>query len=526
MKKICFFLTALFAGVVWANAQNTSPYWSLAGNNNATPASKLGTTNDISLRFYTKNVQRMIINSAAGLVGIGTPAPNSKLHVNSIAGEHAFRAQVNGITKFLVHLNGGVVIGGTLAPPVNGLYVSGNTGIGTSQPSQKLHVVGNGLITGSLNVSSGVSSSQSSGTALYGTSSSGYGVYATSGYTGVYGSGNSYGVYGYSPNNYGVFGSSGYTGVYGNGNSYGVYGFSTSNYGVYGTSSNGVGVYGYSDNLKAGYFYSVNENGIWAKTGRGDKNYAGVFEGNVYTFNSYQTSDKNLKKNIEDVKDAMSIINRLKPKIYEFRNDGKLANMNLPQGRHYGVLAQDLEGVLPNLVREVENEVSVPTKMNPTAASFLTPDGKVSVTQAPQMEIAEKITVKAVNYTELIPVMIKAIQELSAKNDALQNELTELKTSLSKGGNGTAITSSAAFLRQNTPNPFNNNTVISYYIPDNVGYAQIKITDIKGRVIKSFNAAKGEGQINIRAGELPSGTYNYTLYINNKRTDTKQMVLL
>src|SRR5687767_7199071 len=381
MKKISLFSAILLLFVTAGNGQNTSPYWSLAGNNNATPSSKLGTTNDISLRFYTKNVQRMIINSAAGLVGIGTAAPNSKLHVNSIAGEHAFRAQVNGTTKFLVHLNGGVVIGAFLAPPVNGLYVSGNVGIGTSQPSQKLHVVGNGLITGSLTVSTGISSSHGSGTALYGTSSSGYGVYATSGYTGVYGSGNSYGVYGYSANNYGVFGSSGYTGVYGNGNSYGVYGFSTSNYGVYGTSSNGVGVYGYSDNLKAGYFYSVNENGIWAKTGRGDKNYAGVFEGNVYTFNSYQTSDKNLKKNIEDVGDALSIIKRLKPKSYEFRNDGKLANLKLPEGRHYGILAQDLEEVLPNLIREVENEVSVPTKMNPNSTSSST----VSATPRPQM---------------------------------------------------------------------------------------------------------------------------------------------
>ena len=86
--------------------------------------------------------------------------------------------------------------------------------------------------------------------------------------------------------------------------------------------------------------------------------------------------------------------------------------------------------------------------------------------------------------------------------------------------------SSTGFLKQNVPNPVRNNTVISYYIPDNPGFAQIKITDMKGSVIKSFNAAKGEGQINLRSGDLPAGTYNYTLYIGNKTVDTKQMVLV
>src|SRR6185295_4007194 len=111
MKKISFFIAALFLVMIYGYAQNTSPYWSLAGNNNATAASKLGTTNNISLRFYTNNVQRMIINSAAGMVGIGTASPNSRLHINSAAGENPIRAQVNGSTKFFVDDLGGVTIG-------------------------------------------------------------------------------------------------------------------------------------------------------------------------------------------------------------------------------------------------------------------------------------------------------------------------------------------------------------------------------------------------------------------------------
>jgi flagellar hook assembly protein FlgD len=80
-------------------------------------------------------------------------------------------------------------------------------------------------------------------------------------------------------------------------------------------------------------------------------------------------------------------------------------------------------------------------------------------------------------------------------------------------------------LKQNAPNPFSNSTVISYYIPDNAGYAQIKITDIRGSLIKTFNAVNGEGQINIGSSALPAGTYNYTLYARNKKIDTKQMVI-
>ena len=153
MKKIFFFITSLFALVVGSSAQNTSPYWSLSGNNNATSSSKLGTTNAIALRLFTNNSERIRINTS-GLVGIGTTSPNSRLHVNSSSGQQAIRAQVNGTTKFLVHNNGGVAIGTGDVPPANGLYVLGRVGIGISSPLYKLHV-------------------ETSGTAIYGSSTGG-----------------------------------------------------------------------------------------------------------------------------------------------------------------------------------------------------------------------------------------------------------------------------------------------------------------------------------------------------------------
>lgn len=520
MKKIFSLLTVLSALLIFGYAQNTSPYWSLAGNSNATSSSKLGTTNAISLRFYTNNVQRMIINSSNGAVGIGTTTPDSRLHVNSSAGQNAIRAQVNGSTKFFVDDLGGTSIGGTSTPPANGLYVSGSVGIGTATPSFKLQVMG---------AAYGISGSGTS-YGVYGSSTSGYGVTGSSGYLGVYGSGSTYGLYG----------SGGTYGAYASGSSYGVYGTSSGGYGVAGISSSSYAVYGsgyigtigygtYAGAWGDGDTYGLvgygGPYGVWA-TGT---SYAGHFQGSVYSTGTYQGSDKALKKNITEFNSAMDIINKLKPRQYEFRSDGNYTQMNLPSGSHYGLIAQDVEQVLPNVVKATEFNANmkrpVPLKTDRDGKPVKTADNAVALKP-------EIINFKAVNYIELIPIIIKAMQEQDIDKDKkisdLQNQINELKSlvqALTKQGNNTSSLSTA-FLKQNAPNPSNNNTVIGYYIPDNVSNAQIKITDIKGSVIKTFDASKGEGQLNLKRGELPAGTYNYTLYINNKTADTKQMILV
>ena len=149
-------------------------------------------------------------------------------------------------------------------------------------------------------------------------------------------------------------------------------------------------------------------------------------------------------------------------------------------------------------------------------------------------------------YDNFISPLVKSVQELSRENDEkdslisdlqtqvnekdslisdLQTQFNDLQSMITKALNGIPITSSG-YLKQNAPNPFSRNTVISYQVPHNAGHAQIRITDVTGRLIKVFNAAKGEGKINIRNGELPAGTYSYTLYVDNNIVDTRQMVML
>ena len=435
----------------------TAQNWSLVGNNNATSSSKLGTTNNISLRFYTNNVQRMIINSAAGLVGIGTASPSARLHINSASGKSPLQVQVNGSTKLLIDQYGTVAIGTSIFTTSYKLLIS--------------------------------SSSKS----------------------GIYTNGVDFGVRATSPN----------IGVQGYGSVKGVFGYSNTN--------GGKGVNGYAEQGYGGFFESFNGTALYAKTYNGF--YAAVFYGNVFSSGTYYGSDKNIKKNIQEVSNAMNIINQLKPKRFDFRSDGKYASLNLPKGNHFGLIAQELEEVLPDLVKENSHDIydKVPE------VEAISAQGEKVLPPKEEDYGKEIIKIKAVNYTELITILIKGMQEqqtqmqqLTTEKDKqiadLQSQINDLKFLISKN-NGAVVTSSTAFLKQNIPNPASSNTIISYYIPGNAGYAQIRITDIKGRVIKTFSASRDEGQIKIRSGELPAGVYNYTLYLNDKNIDTKQMVI-
>ncbi|HTE30857.1 MAG TPA: tail fiber domain-containing protein [Chryseolinea sp.] len=411
-------------------AQNTSPFWSVAGNSNASAASKLGTTNAIPLSLYTSNATRLFI-SPTGFVGIGTTAPIYKLHVDAGAGNAA----------------------------------------------------------------------------IYG---------KTTGNFAVYGAGGKYGVYGAGA--YGVAGS-GTQGVWGSGTSDGVYGVSTSGHGVSGISTNSYGVNASSTNS-----YGI----VAAST---NAYYAGVFYGHVYTSAGYVTSDGNLKKNIQEFSDAMEIIKTLQPKHYEFKTDAKYAPLHLSPGAHFGLIAQDLEKVLPGLVHE--SIMNVPVDDPAQVLQPETPDGKDPNTNTISKPSGKTVnfTIKAVNYQELIPIMIKAMQEqqlqiedLKKKADEvdeLKKELADLKAVVT--GNRTNI--KTAYLEQNAPNPVNGTTIIRYHLPESTQSAVLNITNGQGQLMKIMTLNIGSGQARINTSAFAAGTYNYTLTVDGKITDTRRMVI-
>lgn len=77
MKKLISIITLLLALINMAYAQS----WSLNGNAVA-DSSKLGSTNNKPVRFFTNNLERMRLTTTGNL-GLGTQSPGARLHVVS-----------------------------------------------------------------------------------------------------------------------------------------------------------------------------------------------------------------------------------------------------------------------------------------------------------------------------------------------------------------------------------------------------------------------------------------------------------
>lgn len=227
----------------------------------------------------------------------------------------------------------------------------------------------------------------------------------------------------------------------------------------------------------------------------------------------------------------MGIINKLKPKHYEFKSDVQYTSLHLPHGKHYGLLAQDIEQVLPDLVHE-EN-FHIPVSAEAEVIQPKTSDRRDINQHRPAMPPkTDNISVKAVNYIELIPIMIKAMQE---QNQVIQQQhekiemLTQKLNGLTASANNSAVNVQLAnaYLGQSIPNPAKNTTAISYNnLPSNVN-AKLLVFNAQGKMIRQINLNKGkDGSVKLDVSLLSAGTYTYSLLLNERLVETKTMEIV
>ena len=84
----------------------------------------------------------------------------------------------------------------------------------------------------------------------------------------------------------------------------------------------------------------------------------------------------------------------------------------------------------------------------------------------------------------------------------------------------------APYLLNNYPNPFNETTVIKYYLPKTSQKASINILDITGRKLKTYTLSNGYGKIIVNVKELKNGIYLYNMIVDGQIITHKKMAIV
>lgn len=484
---------------------NNTTIQTLASGNNLSINAKvtnLDVPGNLILQANTNNVQAF----KTGNVGIGTLNPLQKLHVNgaSILADN---------TIIYPRLYASSVVAGLVRDTATWTAVSGvggrnaNTGttwaIGSSASNLQIGF-SNGTTDNSLQTAIQVSGTRNvllnpvSGNTGIGTLSPGYkldvsgsGVYAAR-FINTSASGR--GLYASCSNTagsgYGVLGYGGYIGIVGQANlggagaRYGVYGYATggtiANYGVYGAAP--------------------------ANAGGTNSNWAVYASGSMYATSGFFSSDAKLKKDVTTFENAMDKINQLQPRTYNFKTD-EFKYMNLPAEKQYGFIAQELEKVFPEMVRKVVQPIDVDNKEK------------------------GNIEFKAINYTELIPVLTQALKEQNSEIETLKAAMAEMKEMMKSQGK--SINSGAAGSDTKTnatkvyPNPSSGSSITIEHFTTNEIPVYVSITDIQGRQVsaKQFSpCAHCTNKFSMDVSTLSNGVYTVSI-LNNGKSSVQKIVI-
>jgi hypothetical protein len=276
-----------------------------------------------------------------------------------------------------------------------------------------------------------------------------------------------------------------------------------------------IGVYGYA-----------NSNPI--------SEYAGFFDGDVWingpataTGFAATTSDENFKKEINDITNANDLLMQLNPKSFYFDTLNQYG-FNFSNRKQYGLIAQQVENILPELVSDKLKPATVDT-----TGAIVNPS----------------VNYKTLNYDAFISILIKGHQEQNAiisHQDSMINELNNRLNNLENcinslnlcnqnqptqmaqpttGQTITLNTVQSIVLNQNVPNPFAEQTVITFSLPENIQKANILFYDSNGKMINNVDIKeRGNSQLNVFANDLSTGIYTYTLVADGQIVATKKMV--
>ena len=335
-------------------------------------------------------------------------------------------------------------------------------------------------------------------------------------------------------------------GIVGNSDTYSL--DTNTSIGVRGEASHGfntVGVYG------GKYFFSSYHNfaGIYGTTNSGSPyfqypgSYAGYFVGTVratgpmyaqafYTPSTNLTGGNigsnpsaNLIRNEERVTDKLRNVSS-----FELQHNKIDVLVEKPTPVEEYLNGRDLKQLTKKEFLRLDSirKNVLPEKTDPLASVNYGLDAEQLKAMFPKLVQQDDEGNYSINYIEMIPLLVKSINELS-------EELEELKGHYSNKARAQAETTSIednisavdmVRMDQNKPNPFSESTVIGLNIPEKTQKANIFIYDLSGKQIQNVMVTeRGETNITVYAKDLNAGMYIYTLVVDGKVVVTRRMMM-
>lgn len=223
----------------------------------------------------------------------------------------------------------------------------------------------------------------------------------------------------------------------------------------------------------------------------------------VWTYWHGSPSDSRIKENIREISGSLGLILKLNGVKYDLKKEyaydesmvtDETMKIKLEKDRKdkLGFIAQDVEKILPEVVF-----------------------------------YDDSADMYGIDYSKIVPVLVEAIKEQNKLILNLQNKVKETDTELKSAEQDyELIENGEAYLSQNQPNPFNENTTITYFLPSTIQKATFYIYDMNGKQLKSRGIAEREnGSIVIYANELNPGIYYYSLIADELVIGTNNMIL-
>jgi hypothetical protein len=177
------------------------------------------------------------------------------------------------------------------------------------------------------------------------------------------------------------------------------------------------------------------------------------------------------------------------------------------------------------------NSSIIPVKNDPLSSVNYGLDASQLKVAFPKLVQQDEEGNYSINYVEMIPLLVKGLNEMSAKIEILEHKLAEKTHSRNVKSETTCIADvpnerDMVRMDQNKPNPFSESTVIGLNIPEKTQKANIFIYDLSGKQIQNVMVTeRGETNITVYAKDLNAGMYIYSLVADGRVVVTRRMMV-